>query len=1262
MTDTQPASHGALPGAIDANGPVHVKDLKTEREPGAVVPEGQRDSGIDLSHDEEVHQDAANDEHRSTNTLSPPAESSLAMANAQEGHHDASQPAFSSQEVTTTTADDDTEAGPSRAEGSGNNTPPGDDTLIRPVPHRGESTVNAVGYRRDSETVIAFLVPLPKPTIQGSTLDIPPKYFLYVPPPPPLVKPKKGKEPYARRAHRVWQQNVRKAKVNAHNGKRVSLSALHSATIRGCIWASEKRRGADDGAVFLGRIQPKTVAHLIMIHPWALSVDQTPEEILKTFRAQITAQKKGSIVKILNRKMGPEPKTLHISPKAIIDSTRGTQDSDSSEEDGVAAGLTENEQPQPTRRNKVRASFDSAKLRNPVAAIKSQIQQRGRKRHRDGSPSAVSPDTTETVEPEATFTGGELEHYSEEEGTDDAGLVDAEGVPFTGHQLAEIPEEGFLDHYEETAEETTEAAPGTADPSGGGLFAGSSDAANGAGNDLQGVGQPKNGSRFQLTFYPSPAMDIMSRYVQEGCHMANGHAFPSPTATPTAAGVLASIGWEPERRVFADADEQIEDENWQARETEEDLEIITAKAARAWEKQCRKYVQQSRGGRLTGDKKPGRFAILVARVRPQKPAKGKTTQGQPEQPPSEKNGKASALKQRLAAIKDKRNKKQSAEEADPTQKQSKKQKAQKAAGIILFPVIVILGIPILVGKGIASGFKKVKDRRKKTDGDVGGTQQQGEAKASRRTAMKQRLSERSGSVKQGLSTRSEAIKKRLAERKAKKSNANDANGVTPTAASHDGQADAAGEGVVGNTANETRLTKKQRLVSFLVAGPLAINHMIEKRRRGTDPQTTSTNPEDATPKDKKPSRFSGGKERVKALRTKVNKQARFAKLRARLRTLQERRQNRKNVKKDAKNNDTASAPQVDEGNNETSVKRRSAMAGLAAACMALPAAKVKQVRDKRRKQKAADGVEGAAAAAREEHVTASNPPVAEVRESSSPASRPSSVRVVPSEPEMLEPAVDPFRPPENGQSEVPVQQAAQTEPEALTEGSGGGSNSSAAVAAAAAAAPEADNSNTARSAAAVRFQSIRGGLENVRDGIGSGITNLTARRRAAPEQSEAPTDETQRPQAETMDSAETRVEADASTGEPNSQPAPSQQDTATSGGRFKSIKDGIGSGIEGLKAKRQREKEAPPKGEETAATAAGEDDQRTAAANKKDTAPPAARLKALKDGIGGRRAKSGEDGASAPVKTEKSKQLKEHTHKESNSGLVDRVKWFLYAA
>jgi hypothetical protein len=652
----------------------------------------------------------------------------------------------------------------------------------------------------------------------------------------------------------------------------------------------------------------------------------------------------------------------------------------------------------------------------------------------------------------------------------------------------------------------------------------------------------------------------------------------------------------------------------------------------------------------------------VARVRARTPAKGKAKESKPEGKASQKNGKAAGLKQRLAAIKDKRTKKQETQEIDSTEKKSKKDKAQKAAGVILFPVILILGIPILIGKGIASGFKKVKDHKKKTDDDGEGTEEQQqppphqEAKSGRRTAMKHRLSERSGSVKQGLSTRREAIKKRLAERKAKKT---DANEETAAAASSGGQPVTAGQDSAGDGTTQTHLTKKQRLTSLLAAGPLALNHMIKQRRQGGHKPKTTTSA-DAPPTEKKASRFSGIKARVKGLRTKVNKQARFAKLKARLRTIQERRQNKRNVKKNASDNDTAQASEGEDSNN---TKKHSALAGLAAACVALPAAKMKQVRDKRRKEKAAESVEGAAAAAREEQVAANSPlPAAtdpatgaEGLDSASPVSRPSGARLVPPEPEMFEPAADQFRPPENGQSEVPVQQAARTEPDLPLESRVGDDST-----AADGAAPVGDD-RRAKPAAAVSFKSIRDGFDNVKGGIGGGITNLKARRRGTGQDEAPAADGAQRPPAETMDSAETQVEASPPTAEPVPQATPTQQDGSVSGGKFKSIKGGIGSGIEGLKTKRQREKAVPAKGEEPATTAATEDERRTAGANK-DASSPGAKLKAVKDGIAGRRAKTDENGADGPVKTEKSKQHRQQTHKEPNSGMVDRMKWFLYAA
>lgn len=62
----------------------------------------------------------------------------------------------------------------------------------------------------------------------------------------------------------------------------------------------------------------------------------------------------------------------------------------------------------------------------------------------------------------------------------------------------------------------------------------------------------------QMVFQPSPAMDLMKRYVEAACHKRNPEAFPSPGGyVPGGAEVLASMGWAPEHREVPDAEDDV---------------------------------------------------------------------------------------------------------------------------------------------------------------------------------------------------------------------------------------------------------------------------------------------------------------------------------------------------------------------------------------------------------------------------------------------------------------------------------------------------------------------------------------------------------------------------------------------------------------------------------------------------------------------------------------------------------------------------------
>lgn len=459
-----------------------------------------------------------------------------------------------------------------------------------------ETHANAITYRRDPETVIAYLVPLPQPTVQGKALPVPLKYFLYAPPPPHLVKPAHGSEGYAVRLTRHWQQSVRRAKINAHNGKKMSWRGVRSKGVRALVWGLNKLKY--DDVAFLARVHPKTVTHLILIHPSDLSGTQTPEEILSTFRAQIFESKKrakrNSIIsaalflpalaidtaavffgglaeidgiwmlvsitayrtaRLITQKMGPDPKTLQISQEKLIENAQrdNTRPDKEASDDESETGA-------------IRKSVDA--LRRGVGSVKQRMSlQKRRKARKSESGDRTSTDDTSRPQTHASqgFVGGGLGDHAEEAG-DPPSVAPSELSPTTvtptqnatdresGEELS-----GMLEHGVEEEEEEAHANTSSRRPTGG-IFQDDS-AGEGMSTASEDDSAIKNkGQNFQLTFYPSPAMDILDRYMRQSCHLRNGQAFTDATVPPTEAEVLAVMGWSPERRQHQTAELQQEDE------------------------------------------------------------------------------------------------------------------------------------------------------------------------------------------------------------------------------------------------------------------------------------------------------------------------------------------------------------------------------------------------------------------------------------------------------------------------------------------------------------------------------------------------------------------------------------------------------------------------------------------------------------------------------------------------------------------------------
>lgn len=247
--------------------------------------------------------------------------------------------------------------------------------------------------------------------------------------------------------------------------------------------------------------------------------------------------------RFITRKMGPEPKTLEIEQAKLI-------------EDAKRNGFPppEPEADEDKEPGAVRRSVDA--LRRSIGSVKYRIsmnQRRSRSRRRRGGETSSTdtslPRTTDAsrTDLEAGFSGGELANHAEEE-------TDAPATTtFPAASPHSLELSGFLEHMDE--EVLADEQPGSS----GGVLASDSEEHRSS-VETSESGKSKKGQNFQLTFYPSPAMEVLARYVQESCHMKNGPLFASSTPVPTEEDVLAVVGWRPERREHDTPEEQADDE------------------------------------------------------------------------------------------------------------------------------------------------------------------------------------------------------------------------------------------------------------------------------------------------------------------------------------------------------------------------------------------------------------------------------------------------------------------------------------------------------------------------------------------------------------------------------------------------------------------------------------------------------------------------------------------------------------------------------
>ena len=97
---------------------------------------------------------------------------------------------------------------------------------------------NPIHFVRDPHKLVAYLIPFPKPDFKkglfhaASGNDVPERFLIYTPPPPPLKAPAEGeKEAKFHKVQRKWQEEVRSAK--ADDSKVASWKGLKSRATKG---------------------------------------------------------------------------------------------------------------------------------------------------------------------------------------------------------------------------------------------------------------------------------------------------------------------------------------------------------------------------------------------------------------------------------------------------------------------------------------------------------------------------------------------------------------------------------------------------------------------------------------------------------------------------------------------------------------------------------------------------------------------------------------------------------------------------------------------------------------------------------------------------------------------------------------------------------------------------------------------------------------------------------------------------------------------
>ncbi|KAF2499294.1 hypothetical protein BU16DRAFT_614743 [Lophium mytilinum] len=398
---------------------------------------------------------------------------------------------------------------------------------------------------REAGKLIAYLVPFPKPRLQGvDPAQVPNRFLVYTPPTPPLSKPAPGeKESKWHKTQRTWQEDVRKA----------TMSNASGATWKG--FKAKTTRAIGKG---VSMTKTSNLEFLDRVSVGAIE-SSVPESPPPTPDASQTSESPSSLPSALSV-MGAGVDFNPNAPKRS--KTTVTEPKPKALED-----LTLIYPPSlPLDPEQIRAEFVESLLRTRT------------KSQRDAVLASSLLPFAAAVDLSLILTFG--------------GLMEVSAVwahsSIRGAKTSKQMTKGL-----KAAEEKPEIK---------GCTCGNHEHEFGAEHNVKG----KN-KGIQLSMQANTQIEVMSRYLEMMCLEREFSMFPQLDARigdVNEWAVLEAIGWQPKKREGHELDledskgliEHLtpeQDEAWQVREAKEDLRRIMKKAASEWVSWCKSYAKDA---------------------------------------------------------------------------------------------------------------------------------------------------------------------------------------------------------------------------------------------------------------------------------------------------------------------------------------------------------------------------------------------------------------------------------------------------------------------------------------------------------------------------------------------------------------------------------------------------------------------------------------------------------------------------------------------